>query len=667
VRAVAPTPLLEESTVSTLETPAQPETFRFQAETRQLLDIVVHSLYSEKEIFLRELISNASDALDRLRFEAFAQPELLEGAGELEIWLEPDAAGRTLTIRDNGIGMSRHEVVENLGTIAKSGTREVLAQAKESGTSNLAQLIGQFGVGFYSAFMVAERVEVLTRRAGEAHATKWESRGDGEFTVSEAERPGTGTTITLHLKPVDEEHGLPDFTDRWVLRRLVKRSSDFVAYPIKTREERSVPRRDDKGEIVAGEYDSTVEEVTLNSRTPLWMRPHAEVGKEEYAELYRHISHDWNEPLDVVPLRAEGRLEYRALLFIPSTAPPGLFYRDQQFGLQLYVRRVLILERCEELLPPYLRFVRGVVDSDDLPLNVSREMVQQDRHLAQMRKWLTRKIVDHLVELSKNDTEKFATIWKHFGRVLKEGVAGDPEVRDRLVPLLRFPSSHDPEALVDFAGYRERMKEGQEEIYYLTGESRVVVESSPHLEAFKAKGYEVLYLLDPVDELVAEALPEVEGKKLRSVGKGDVEIGSEEERKETEAKLEAKKSEVADLLTALGKHLETWISEVRLSARLTSSPACLVGREGDISPHLERLLREAGNAEGFEAPKRILELNPDHPVLAKLQQRFAGASDAEVDDLAHLLYGYALLAEGSELPDPGRFHRLLAELMAKGL
>jgi molecular chaperone HtpG len=650
------------------------KTYEFQAETRQLLDIVIHSLYSNKEIFLRELISNASDALDRLRYEALSRPELLAGDEELEIRLIPDGAGseetgRTLVIKDNGIGMSRDEVVSHIGTIAKSGTRELMQRIKESKSGDsVAELIGQFGVGFYSAFMVADRISLLTRRAGEENATLWQSSGDGTYTLAEAERESRGTTITLHLKPVDEDNGISDFTSFYNLKNIVKKHSDFVGYPIRATEKREESERDEDGKVIEGQKRTVVEDKTLNSMVPIWTRPQSEVTEEEYADFYKHVSRDWTAPLETLALSAEGRIEYKALLFIPSKAPFDLYYRDQQQGLRLYVRRVLIMERCEDLLPTYLRFVKGVVDSADLPLNISREMVQQDRHILQMKKWLSRKVLDHLAKMLGDDREKYLKLWAEFGRVIKEGVASDFENKDKLLPLVFFQSSHDPEKLTTLDEYVERMKEDQKEIYYLTGENRAQVESSPHLEAFRAKGYEVLYLVDPVDEMVVQSVFEYKEKHLKSAGKGTVELGSEEERKEAEAQLEEKKKTYESLMELLQKTLDENVKEVRLSTRLTTSPACLVSGDFDMSPNLERLLRQTEGAAGLPTQKRILELNPEHPLLEKLQGKFAGdPADPLLRDYAHLLYGHALLAEGSELADPARYNRLVGELMLKAL
>ncbi|MFN8062722.1 MAG: molecular chaperone HtpG [Vicinamibacterales bacterium] len=622
------------------------ETREFQAETRQLLNIVIHSLYSHKEIFLRELVSNASDAIDRLRFEALSTPGLVDADGATEIVLEVDKTARTLTVSDTGIGMSRDEVIAHLGTIAKSGTRELVERLKAaSNAESMASLIGQFGVGFYSAFMVADTVTVVTRRAGEATATRWESSGDGTYTISDDARFRAGTSVTLRLKPVDAENGLADFTDEATLTRLVKKHSDFVSHPIR---------------LGSGP--------ALNSRTPIWTRPPGEVTAEEYAEFYRHVAHDWQEPLERLSLKAEGRLEYQALLFVPTAAPFDLYYRDQEYGLRLYVRRVLVMDRCRALLPSYLRFVKGVVDSTDLPLNISREMIQQDRHIAQMRAWITRKILDHLHDLSTRDRTRYETCWREFGNVIKEGVGADPEHRDRLTKLLLFPSSHDPAAWTSLAEYVSRMKDGQQEIFYLTGESRAVVEHSPHLEAFKAKGYEVLYLVEPVDEFLAQTLPEFEGKRLHSAAKGDVALGDEAERAAAEERRKDQVPQFNDLLRYLERTLESSVKEARLSSRLTSSPACLVGDERDLSPGLERLLRRTAPGEFPETSKRILEVNPEHDLITRMRERLtARPADPVLAEYAELLLGYALLSEGSSLPDPARFSALVAGVMARGL
>jgi molecular chaperone HtpG len=613
------------------------ETFQFQAEARQVLDLMIHSLYTNKEIFLRELISNASDALDRLRFEALSKPELIGPDDKLEIWLESDPNARTLTISDNGIGMSRDEVIANIGTIAKSGTRELLQTLRERKSAEmLTTLIGQFGVGFYSAFMVADRVTLLTRRAGEDKATQWESTGDGTFTILEVSKFARGTSIVLHLKKFDDDAEAEDFTDRWTIERIVKRYSDFVAYP-----------------IIYKDKEGKQADKTLNSMKPIWTRPRSEVKEEEYKEFYKHISHDWNEPLTTWSFRAEGRSEYQSLLFIPSQAPFDLFYATGKFGLHLFVRRVLIMEHCDELLPGYLRFVRGVVDSADLPLNVSRQRLQEDRHISQIRKWLTKKVLDSLEDMQGNDPQKYLEFWKQFGRVMKEGPSFDFDNKDKLILLCLFESSADAEKPTTLKDYVARMKPDQKTIYYLTGPSRRAVENSPHLEAFREKGYEVLYMVDPVDEMFVQWLPEFEDKKLKSIAKGTADLGEQED-------LAEKQREFSKLTDALQKRLEDRVKEVRLSARLTSSPACLVVAEHDVSPNLEKLLNQAKGEAAKQ--KRIMELNPNHEIIAKMRDR---SDDAVLDDYAEVLYGYALLAEGSELVEPVKFNQALIRVLAK--
>jgi len=639
---------------------AQAETFQFQAETTQLLDLMIHSLYTQKEIFLRELVSNASDALDRLRFEALTKPELIDSAEELEIRLEVDRDARTLTIHDNGIGMSREEVINNIGTIAKSGTRELRERLREGASSEtINQLIGQFGVGFYSAFMVADQITLVTRRAGEESATKWESTGNGQYSVSESERAGHGTSITLKLKPVDRENGLEDFTDNWVLSRVIKRYSDFVTYPIIFQDQRLATSSEETG-------SQTSEDKVLNSMKPLWNRPSTEVTESEYAEFYKQITHDVHDPLKTIALKAEGKLEYRALLFIPSQAERELFYHAAEHGLRLYAKGISIIERVSDLLPRYLRFVRGVVDSADLPLNISRQMLQQDQHITQMRKWLTKKILEALQDLYANDFQKYLMFWEQFGRAFKEGLTSDFDNKDKLVELTLFNSSHDPEKLTTLKDYVSRMPDHQGEIFYLTGESRTTVENSPHLEGFKEKGYEVLYLIDPVDELVVQYVTEYEGKRLQSAAKGVAQLGDAEEKERLEKEVKEKEEEAAELLQFLQKTLDEHVKQVRISGRLTSSPACLVGAEHDYSPQLEKLLL-MGKGAGAKQ-RRIMELNPKHEVFTKMQERFRkDKDDPLLVDSAELLLGYAMLAEGSELPAPVRFNRLLAEMMTRTL
>jgi molecular chaperone HtpG len=629
------------------------EQFVFQAEVQRLLDLVIHSLYTDKEIFLRELVSNASDAIDRLRFEALTRPELLPESDEPKIRLFPDKEKRTLTIEDDGIGMTRDEVVQNIGTIARSGTREALEKLRESAGEGAGQLIGQFGVGFYSSFMVADRVELVTRKAGTDEAVRWISSGDGTFTVNEAERDRPGTTITLHLKPVDSENGIEDYTDRWVLSRIVRQHCDFITYPILLPAEKAE-------EVPEGETPEP--EKALNSMKPIWARPPAEVTKEEYADFYRQISHDWSEPLETLHTRGEGLVEFQAVLFIPSRGATELYYPGFKPNLRLYVKRMLVRENSEELLPRWLRWVRGAVDSPDLPLNVSREMLQSDRQVRQIRRTLTKKVIGALEAMLNGDRAKYEGFWRELGRAVKEGVDSDYENRDALLKLLLFGSSRDAEALTTLKEYVERMPEGQNDIWYLTGSSREQIENSPALEAFRDRGWEVLYLTDPVDELVVQSVTEFEGKRLRSAGKGAVEL-EEGEKKEG---AEERKKEFEPFLGAVQKHLDGWVKEVRLSGRLTRSPAVLVVAEHDYSPQLERIL-SAGRGEGYRQ-RRILELNATHPLVTGLRRRFdANPNDPVVDDYADLLLGWSLLAEGSEPHDAVRFTQLVAGLMETGL
>jgi molecular chaperone HtpG len=632
--------------------PDQPQQFAFQAEVQRLLDLVVHSLYTDKEIFLRELVSNASDAIDRLRFEALTRPELLPEGHEPKIRLVPDKEVRTLTIEDDGIGMTRDEVVQNIGTIARSGTREALEQLRAQAGEGAGQLIGQFGVGFYSSFMVADRVELITRKAGTDQATRWVSSGGGSFTVADAERDRPGTTITLHLKPVDTENGIEDYTDRWVLARIVRQHADFITYPILLPAEK-------QEEVPEGETPEP--EKPLNSMKPIWARPPAEVTREEYADFYRQISHDWSEPLETIHTRGEGLVEFQAVLFLPSKGAIELYYPGFKPNLRLYVKRMLVRENSEELLPRWLRWVRGAVDSPDLPLNVSREMLQSDRHVRQIRRTLTKKVLDALKRMLEGDRAKYETFWRELGRAVKEGVDSDYENRDALLELLLFGSSLGAETLTTLKEYVSRMREGQADIWYLTGSSREQIENSPALEAFRDRGWEVLYLTDPVDELVVQSVTEFDGKRLRSAGKGAVELEEGEQKEEGEER----KKEFEPFLGALQKRLETWVKEVRLSGRLTRSPAVLVVAEHDYSPQLERLL--AMGREGARQ-RRILELNPGHALVQQLRARFdADPNDPVVGDYAELLLGWSLLAEGSEPHDPARFTQLVAGLMEQGL
>ncbi|WP_395307814.1 molecular chaperone HtpG [Mycobacterium sp. AMU20-3851] len=639
----------------------QVEQREFQAEARQLLQLMVHSIYSNKDSFLRELVSNASDALDKLRLAAYQDKDLDVDTSDLHIDIETDAAARTLTIRDNGIGMSRDEVVDLIGTLAKSGTGELrrkLSEAKQtddaaggrSGAGDVNDLIGQFGVGFYSTFMVADKVDLLTRRAGESNATRWESSGDGTYTIATVDEAPQGTSVTLHLKPEDADDELHDYTAPWKIRQLVKKYSDFISWPIRMEVEKTVPAEEE------GAADTTtVETETLNSRTALWAKPKSEVSDEEYKEFYRHIAHAWDEPLDVIAMKAEGTFEYQALLFIPSQAPFDLFNRDGHTGVQLYVKRVFIMGDCDELVPEYLRFIKGVVDAQDLSLNVSREILQQDRQIKVIRRSLTKKVLSAIKDLQVNRPDDYATFWTQFGRAFKEGLLSDADNRDTLLKLSSFASTfNDSTTLTDYVG---RMKDDQEQIFYATGESRQLLENSPHLEAFKAKGYEVLLLTDPVDEVWVESVPEFDGKRLQSVAKGEVDLGAKDG-----SDSDSDRPDFAELLAWLQETLDEHVKEVRLSTRLTSSPACLITDSFGITPQLARMYRASG--QDVPVGKRILEINPDHALVAGLRDALASSQDG-LSDTAELLYGTALLAEGGSLDDPARFAAILADRLAK--
>ena len=642
------------------------ETHQFQAETKRLLDLMINSIYSNKEIFLRELISNASDAIDKLRFEAITNPGLIKKDEELLIRIETDEKSRTFTIHDNGIGMTRQDVISHIGTIAKSGTKEMLENSKNKDVKELGDMIGQFGVGFYSAFMVSDRIELLTRRAGEDTATKWVSSGDGEYTIIDSERDTHGTTITLHLKPEDKENGIDDFSQYYVVSSIVKKHSDFINYPIKMQREVDKPELDKDGKPIEGKTVKEIEDNTLNSMKPIWQRSKSDVKPEEYAEFYKHISHDWQEPLETMQLQVEGRLEYRALMFIPSKAPFDLYYRDASVGLQLYTKRVLIMDACKDLLPVYLRFIKGVVESADIPLNISRELLQQDRHITAIRKRLVKKVLDSLKTMSEKDNEKYLKFWAEFGPALKEGLSSDFENQEALMGLLLFQSSNDEKKLTNLKDYISRMKKDQEAIYFITGESRALVENSPHLESFKAKGFEVLFLTDPVDELVAQSLNEFEKKPFKSVTKADLDISGDENKEEKEKELKAEQEKSKNLLEFIQKHLDADVKEVKVSSRLVSSPACIVAGEADISAHLEKLL----NKSGQEVPKnkKILEVNTKHEILKKMNERFEkNKDDATLKDMAELLFGYALIAEGAEIPNPSRFNELMAKMMQQAI
>ncbi|WP_405918999.1 molecular chaperone HtpG [Streptomyces longwoodensis] len=629
------------------------ETFEFQVEARQLLQLMIHSVYSNKDVFLRELVSNASDALDKLRLAALRDDGLDVDTSDLHIEIETDPEARTLTVRDNGIGMSYEEVGQLIGTIAHSGTAQFLKELQEAKDAAGAEgLIGQFGVGFYSGFMVADEMTLLTRRAGEDRGTRWSSRGEGTYTLETVDDAPQGTSVTLHLKPADPENQLHDYTSPWKIREIVKRYSDFITWPV-----RMTPEK--------GDGEETPEPETLNSMKALWARSRDEVSDEEYHELYKHVGHDWRPPLETVRLQAEGTFEYQALLFLPEHAPHDLFTQGYRRGLQLYVKRVLIMDDCEALLPPYLRFVKGVVDAQDLSLNVSREILQQDRHIRMIQRRLTKKVLSTVKDLRAKDAERYATFWREFGAVVKEGLLSDTENRDAILAVATFASTHAEDEPTTLQQYVERMGDGQDDIYYMTGESRESIENSPHMEAFRAKGVEVLLLTDPVDEVWVDAVGEFEGKQLRSVAKGEVDLDAQGDEAAGEER-EKQGEEFAALLGWMKEQLGDEVKDVRLSSRLTVSPACVVSDAHDLTPALESMYR----AMGQEVPqtKRILELNPDHLLVKGLNQAYKEREDRSgLVDTAELLHGLAVLAEGGRPKEPGKFVRLVAERLERAL
>ena len=630
---------------------AMKQTLGFQAEVKQLLQLMIHSLYSNKQIFLRELVSNASDALDKLRFEAIAHPHLLEGHGELMIRVAFDKAARTITISDNGIGMSRQEAIDHLGTIAKSGTREFFSQLTGDQQKD-AQLIGQFGVGFYSSFIVADRVSVLTRRAGAApgEAILWASDGGGEFTVESASRAVSGTEVTLHLREGEDE-----LLNGYTLKSIISKYSDHISAPILMRKENWDK---DKGEMVVAD-----EEETVNKASALWTRAKSEISDEQYQEFYRHVSHDFGEPLAWTHSRVEGRSEYTQLLYLPARAPFDLWDRNQRHGIKLYVKRVFIMDDAEQLMPPYLRFVRGVIDSNDLPLNVSREILQESRDVKSIREGSTKRVLSLLEDLAENHKEKYETFWKEFGQVLKEGIGEDSANRERIAALLRFASTAPggEASAVSLRDYVARMKDGQDRIYYVTADTPEAARSSPHLEIFRKKGIEVLLLTDRVDEWMLSFLHEFEKKALASVAKGGLELGAladESEKAEQQQTADEYKELVGKVKAALGDR----VKDVRVTFRLTDSASCLVSDDEDISGHLQRLLKAAGQKPPEARP--ILELNPRHTLVERLK-----ASEGDIADWSNLLFEQALLAEGGQLEEPAAFvqrvNRLLLDVAAQ--
>lgn len=621
---------------------ANKETFGFQTEVKQLLHLVIHSLYSNKEIFLRELISNGSDALEKLRFEALADSSLMETDAELSIQVDFDKDNKTVTVRDNGIGMSREEVIENLGTIAKSGTKQFLENLSGDKSKD-SQLIGQFGVGFYASFIVANEVVVNTRRAGlkTDEAISWKSKGDGEFTLENITKETRGTEIILHIKEDETE-----FLDNWRLRGVITKYSDHIAFPVQMKKR----EHNDKGEeTVLDEFE------TVNKAKALWQRAKSDISDEEYKEFYKHVSHDYQDPMLWAHNKVEGNLEYASLLYIPEKAPFDLWDRERKSGLHLYIQRVFIMESAE-LMPSYLRFVKGVIDSSDLPLNISREILQHNRVLDKIKKASVKKVLDMISKLAKDEPEKYETFWKAFGQVLKEGPIEDHDNKEKVAKLLRFATTHnDTDAQeISLEEYVARMKEGQKHIYYVTAESFNAAKNNPQLEIFRKKGIEVILMYDRVDEWLTSHLTEFDGKQLKSIAKGDLDLGDladKEDKKEQEKAKKDYESITKQMKEVLGEKVE----EVRISTRLTDSPSCLVINDHGMSLHLQKMMAEAGQP-GFGMTKPILEINPTHALVSHLKDE---QDDQVFSDWANLLFQQAVLAEGGQLDDPATFVKLV--------
>ncbi len=626
---------------------ATKETLGFQAEVKQLLQLMIHSMYSNKEIFLRELVSNASDACDKLRFEALTDKALLENNAELNIRVAFDLQARTVTIADNGIGMSRQEVIDNVGTIARSGTREFLDKLTGDSAKD-AHLIGQFGVGFYSSFVVADKVTLVTRRAGLTgeHGVLWESDGSGEYTLEVVEKADRGTEVTLHLREGDDE-----FADGSRLRTILRKYSDHITLPILMKQE--------EWDKESGKYRTTDNDETVNQASALWARSKSEITDEQYTEFYKHVAHDFEAPLVWSHNKVEGRKEYTQLLYIPARAPFDLWDREQRRGIKLYVRRVFIMDDAEHLMPHYLRFVRGIIDSNDLPLNVSREILQESKDIETIRAGSVKRVLSMVEDLAENQQEKFIAFWKEFGRVFKEGIGEDHASRERIAKLLRFASTHQDtaEEIVSLADYVARMKPEQDKIYYVTADSFTAAKASPHLEVFRKKGVEVLLLGDRVDEWMMSFLTEFEGKKLQSVAKGALDLGKLEDDADKKAQ-EQEATEHKDFVERIKKSLGERVKEVRVTLRLTESPACLVADEHDMTANLQRMLKAAGQKVPMAQP--ILEINTHHPLVQRLQ---AETDESRFGDLAAVLFDQSLLAEGGQLEDPAGFVKRLNQLM----
>jgi molecular chaperone HtpG len=627
------------------------ETHQFKTEVQQLMNVIIHSLYSHREIFLRELISNASDAIDKLRFRAQTESELLGDDTELKIRITPDKNKMTLEIADNGIGMTYEEVVENIGTIAKSGTADFLASvgANEKQGAVTPELIGQFGLGFYSAFIVADKVTLITRAAASEHGTKWESAGDGSYTIEAVDKKTRGTNIILQLKKTEADE--QNFTEEWTIRGIVKKHSDFVAYPIVMDVEKTEPVLDAAGLPEKDKTQKVIREETLNSMKAIWTKDKKEVTEEEHSEFYQHISHDWNPPLTHLHLKLEGTTEYNALLYIPSKTPFDLFTHEAKHGIQLYSKRVFIMENCKELMPQYLAFIKGVVDAPDLNLNVSREILQQDSLVRNIKKNLVKKILDLLAGMEQ---EKYETFYAEFGHIFKAGISQDFDNKDKIALLLRYKTTHSEGKYSSLTDYVSRMQPEQKDIYYITGDSLTALLNSPHLERLKEKDLEVLLMTDPIDEWVIRDLQEFEKKTFKSAEKGDLDLDSVDDKK---------KEEYSALFDFIKTSLEEKIKEVKPSTHLKDSVACLSGNAYDMSAYMEKILKASG--QDVPQAKRVLELNMDHPLLAKIKSLYEKDKDAPaLKDYTDLLLDLAVISEGGKLDNPSRFGKLIGDLMA---
>jgi len=636
------------------------QTHEFKTEVKQFMHLIINSLYSNKEIFLRELISNASDAIDRLNFKAQTDNKILKNDTEYKIKITPDKENKTLTISDNGMGMTFDDVVENIGTIARSGTAAFMKALENSNNKDTLtpELIGQFGVGFYSAFIVADKITIITRTAGEKTATQWESTGDGSYTIEPAEKDSRGTEIILSLKTVEKDE--QDFTEDWTIRHIVKKHSDFVSYPIVMDVEHDIFETDDEGKQVLDKDSkpikkgTEIKEETLNSMKAIWTRDKKDVTEEEYKDFYTHISHDWNPPLTQLHLKLEGLTEYSALLYIPSQAPMDLFMPERKHGVQLYCRRVFIMEDCKELIPEYLRFIKGVVDAPDLNLNISREILQQDALVRNIHKNLVKKILDALEQM---DTEEYDKFYNELGAVLKEGIHSDWGNREKIAKLARYKTTKSDDKWVSLQDYVNNMKPDQEDIYYLTGDNLAAILNSPHLETLKEKDFEVLLMTDPVDEFVIQSLPEFEKKKFKSAEKGDLGLDNVDD---------AKKETFSSLFEKIKSELDDKIKEVKPSSHLKDSVSCLSGDAYDMSAYMEKMLKASG--QSMPDSKRILELNISHPVMEKIQSIYEKNNDDDsLKDYSNLLYDLAIVGEGGKIENPARFSKIIGEVMAKAL